>query len=97
MKTSTLTVQVCVLIVALCTGRAEKGRNSYAPYIEAGHSRHYDSPMEEGAVLSRDDCPVPDSPEQYKYKYRSYTKLQPFGADNTGDSDRLEAHQGGVR
>ena len=35
----------------------------YAPYIEAGHSRHYDSPMEEGAVLSRDDCPVPDSPE----------------------------------
>ena len=33
----------------------------YASYISAGHTRTYDSPMEEGLVLSTTDCPSPNS------------------------------------
>ena len=35
----------------------------YAPYIAAGHTRGYDSPMEEGIILNRDDAPEIGSSE----------------------------------
>ena len=33
----------------------------YASHVRAGHTRRYDSPMEEGLRLSADDCPAPGS------------------------------------
>ena len=35
----------------------------YASFIGAGHTRSFDSPMEEGLMLSRDDSPEPNSDE----------------------------------
>ena len=33
----------------------------YASHVSAGHTRKYDTPMEEGLRLSHDDCPAPNS------------------------------------
>ena len=33
----------------------------YASHVSAGHTRKYDTPVEEGLRLSADDCPSPDS------------------------------------
>jgi hypothetical protein len=33
----------------------------YASHVSAGHTRKYDTPMEEGLRLSVDDCPAPNS------------------------------------
>ena len=33
----------------------------YASHVSAGHTRKYDTPMEEGLRLSVDDCPTPNS------------------------------------
>ena len=33
----------------------------YASHVSAGHTRKYDTPMEEGLRLSVDDCPPPNS------------------------------------
>ena len=33
----------------------------YASHVSAGHTRKYDTPVEEGLRLSPDDCPSPDS------------------------------------
>ena len=35
----------------------------FASHITAGHARHYDSPMEEGLVLTTADCPTPNTTE----------------------------------
>ena len=35
----------------------------FASHISAGHTRHYDSPMEEGLILNAADCPTPDTTE----------------------------------
>ena len=34
----------------------------YASHVSAGHTRKYDTPVEEGLRLSHDDCPAPNSP-----------------------------------
>ena len=51
----------------------------YASHIAAGHSRSYDSPMEEGLILTADDCPQVDSPAHAEMSTRRATYLSIVG------------------
>ena len=49
----------------------------YASHVSAGHTRKYDTPVEEGLRLFHDDCPAPnsDAAEQMVTKKPVYMAL----------------------
>lgn len=49
------------------------------PDIQAGHTRAFDSPMEEGLALTPDDCPTPGSPEHADMASRRETYMSIVG------------------
>ena len=51
----------------------------YASHVAAGHSRSYDSPMEEGLILTTDDCPALGSSAHDEMSSRRPTYLSIVG------------------
>ena len=51
----------------------------HGAFISAGHNRHYDSPMEEGLILTSDDSPIVGSPEHDDMSSRRTVYLSLIG------------------